>query len=94
MVGKITLLLIVLSIASADALADYVWLVLPAGLLVVVSSWKFFGLLFVLVRDSVARGWANFSTASEVEPMLQLPPAGEAARAREIDAERRRLIRE
>ena len=94
MVGKITLLLIVLAIASADAFANQIWLVLPAGLLVVVFSWTFLGLFYKLIRDSVARAWSNLSPASAAEPETQLPASAEAARAREIDEERRKLLDE
>jgi hypothetical protein len=94
MVGKITLLLIVLSMASADAFAQQIWLVLPAGLLVVMVSWVFFGLFFKLIRDSVARVWANLTPASETESSAQIPSSAEAARAREIDAERRKMVEE
>jgi len=94
MVGKITLLLIVLAIASADTFANQVWLILPAGLLVVVFSWAFLGLFYKLIRDSVARAWSNLAPASEPESATQLPASAEAARAREIDAERRKLLEE
>ena len=94
MVGKITLLLIVLSMASADAFAQQIWLVLPAGLLVVMFSWVFFGLFFKLIRDSIARAWTNLTPASETESSAQIPSSAEAARAREIDAERRKMVEE
>jgi hypothetical protein len=93
MVGKITLLLITLSLASADSLASYAWVVLPAGLFVVIVSWKFLGVLFTLIRDAVARAWNNFAlehaTATDA-----LPASAEAARAREVEAERRKLMKE
>ncbi len=91
MVGKITLLLIVLSVASAEAWARYVWIVLPAGLLIVVVSWKFFGLLYGLIRDAVARAWQHVASANE-NASSELPPAAEAARAKEIDDARRNLL--
>lgn len=94
MVGKITLLLVTLSVASADAFSRYVWFVLPAGLLIVVSSWKFFGLFFTMVRDAVARGWTSMVPAGAAETITSLPAAAEAARSKEIDAERRRLLEE
>ena len=94
MVGKITLLLIVLAIASADAFANQIWLVLPAGLLVVVFSWTFLGLFYKLIRDAVARAWSNLSPASAAELETQLPASAEAARAREIDDERRKIVEE
>ncbi|MBI5650618.1 MAG: hypothetical protein HZC40_09270 [Chloroflexi bacterium] len=93
MVGKITLLLITLSLASADSLASYVWIVLPAGLFVVIVSWKFFGVLFALIRDAVARAWNNFAPA-DAPVSDALPASAEAARAKEIEAERRRLMKE
>ena len=94
MVGKITLLLVTLAVASADTFSSYTWFVLPAGLLIVVSSWKFFGLFFTLIRDAVARGWASMVPAGATESVTSLPAAAEAARAKEIDAERRRLLEE
>jgi hypothetical protein len=94
MVGKITLLLIVLALAASDAFADMMWLILPAGLLVVVLSWKFLGVLFVMIRDAVARAWSGLMPASATETITPLPTAAEAARAREIDEERRRLLEE
>ena len=93
-IGKVALLLIVLSVASADAFATSVWLILPAGLLIVVLSWKFFGVLFTMVRDAVGRSWAGMIPATAGEATAPLPAAAEAARAREIDAERRRLLEE
>ncbi len=94
MVGKITLLLIVLSLAASDAFAGQVWLILPAGLLIVVLSWKFLGVLFVMIRDAVARAWSGMMPAAVTETVTPLPAAAEAARAREIDEERRRLLEE
>lgn len=94
MVGKVTLLLVTLSVASADAFANYAWFVLPAGLLVVVTSWKFFGLFYTMLRDAVARGWADLVPATAADPGAPLPAAAEAARSKEIDAERRRLLEE
>jgi hypothetical protein len=94
LVGKVTLLLIVLALASADAFAQQVWLVLPAGLLVVIVSWTFFGLFFRMLRDAVARAWANFAPASDASATAPLSSAAEAARAREIEAERKKLLEE
>ena len=94
MVGKITLLLIVLALAASDSFADLVWLILPAGLLIVVLSWKFLGVLFVMLRDAVARTWSGIMPATATETVTPLPAAAEAARAREIDEERRRLLEE
>jgi len=94
LVGKITLLLIVLALASADAFAQQVWLVLPAGLLVVIFSWTFFGLFFKLMRDSVARAWANLAPADDTDVTARVSSSAEAARAREIEAERKKLVEE
>lgn len=94
MVGKITLLLLVLSIASAEAFANSIWLVLPAGLLIVTSSWIFLKPLFTMIRDVFARAWKTIAPASDLEPAAQLSSASEAARAREVDEERRRLVDE
>ncbi len=94
MVGKITLLLIVLALASADAFAQQVWLVLPAGLLVVIASWTFFGLFFRMLRDAVARAWMNLAPVREPESSAPISSSAEAARAREIEAERKRLLEE
>ncbi len=94
LVGKITLLLIVLALASADAFAQQVWLVLPAGLLVVIFSWTFFGLFFKLMRDAVARAWANLAPADDTDATARVSSSAEAARAREIEAERRRNVYE
>lgn len=94
MVGKITLLLLVLSLASAEAFANYIWLVLPAGLLIVTSSWIFLKPLFTMVRDAFARAWKTIAPASDLEPSVQLSSAGEAAQARKVDEERRKLLDE
>jgi hypothetical protein len=94
LVGKITLLLIVLALASADAFAQQVWLVLPAGLLVVIFSWTFFGLFFKLMRDSVARAWANLAPTDDTDATARVSSSAEAARAREIEAERKKLVEE
>ncbi len=94
MVGKVTLLLIVLAVASSPAFASMVWLVLPAGLLIVVLSWKFLGILFVMVRDAVARAWTGMMPEAAAETISTLPASAEAAQSREIDEERRRLLEE
>lgn len=94
MVGKITLLLLVLSLASAEAFANSIWLVLPAGLLIVTSSWVFLKPLFTLIRDAFARAWKAVAPASDLEPAAQLSSAGEAARAREVDDARKKLLEE
>lgn len=94
MVGKITLLLIVLSIASSDTFKDFVWLILPAGLLVVVSSWIFLKPLFLMVRGVFERAWKNIASSDELEPVAEISSSAEAARAREIDEERKKLLKE
>lgn len=94
MVGKITLLLLVLSLAASDSFGTVTWLILPAGLLVVVLSWKFLGIIFVMIRDSVARAWVGMVPEGAAEDAASLPAAAEAARARDIDEERRRLLEE
>jgi len=94
LVGKMTLLLLVLSLASAETFANYIWLVLPAGLLIVTSSWTFLKPLFTLIRDAFARAWKNLAPSSDLEPATPLSSAGEAARAREIEAERKKLVEE
>lgn len=94
LVGKVTLLLIVLALASADAFAQQVWLVLPAGLLVVIVSWTFFGLFFRMIRDAVARAWANLAPVGDAMATAPISSSAEAARAREIEAERKKLLEE
>ncbi len=93
MTGKMALLLVVLALASGDTLRTWTWFILPAGLLVVVLSWKFFGVLFVMVRNAVARAWGDFTPAAEPEE-APLPASAEAARSQQIDAERRRMLEE
>jgi hypothetical protein len=92
-VGKVTLLLIVLAIASADGFANFVWLILPAGLLIVVSSWIFLKPAFTLMRDAIARVWSNVAPA-ESDASAQISSSAEAARASEIDEARKKLIEE
>jgi hypothetical protein len=94
MVGKITLLLLVLSLAASDSFAGAAWLILPAGLLVVVLSWKFLGVLFVMIRDAVGRAWGEMLPATATETVSSLPAPAEAARSRDIDEERKRLLEE
>ncbi|MGB8643862.1 MAG: hypothetical protein WCF84_01370 [Anaerolineae bacterium] len=94
MVGKVTLLLIVLAVASSEVFKSMVWLVLPAGLLIVVLSWKFLGVLFAMVRDAAGRAWNGMIPDVAVEPATSLPAGAEAARSREIDEERKRLLDE
>jgi hypothetical protein len=94
MVGKVTLTLLVLALAASDSFAGAVWLILPAGLLVVVLSWKFLGVLFVMIRDAAARAWGDMLPAPASDINAALPAAAEAARSRDIDEERKRLLEE
>ena len=94
MIGKITLLLVVLSVASADAFKDFIWLVLPAGLLIVVSSWIFLKPLFVMTRGVFAHAWKTIAPSADLEPPASITSSAEAARANEIDAERKKLTEE
>jgi len=50
--------------------------------------------LFTLIRDAFARAWKNLAPASNREPSASISSAAEAARAREIDEERKRLLEE
>jgi hypothetical protein len=93
-VGKIALLLIVLAMASGDELSRLIWFVLPAGLLVVILSWKFLGVFYVLIRGAVGRAWSSLVPDAAAEPSASVPAAAEAARAQEIDAARRRNLEE
>lgn len=94
LVGKVALLLIVLAMASADGFSQFIWFILPAGLLIVILSWKFFGVFYVLVRGAVGRAWSSFAPDAALEPRASVPAAAEAARAQEIDAARRRNLEE
>lgn len=94
MVGKVALLLVTLSIASAEAFGQYTWFILPAGLLVVVLSWKFFGVFYTMLRDAAGRAWADMATGTAIETTGALPASAEAARAHSIDAERRKILEE
>lgn len=94
LVGKITLLLLVLSLASAETFANYVWLVLPAGLLIVTSSWIFLKPLYTLLRDAFTRAWKTIAPSNDLEPAAQLSSASEAAQAKHVDEERHKLLEE
>ncbi len=92
---KVALLLIVLALAAAQDLASYTWLILPAGLLLVVLSWKFFNIPFILLRDAAGRAWNDMVPAEADDyGAANLPAAAEASRAREIDEARRRMMEE
>jgi hypothetical protein len=93
-VGKIALLLMVLAMASGDGLSQFIWFILPAGLLVVILSWKFLGVFYTLIRSAIGRAWSNLAPSTIAEPSASVPAAAEAARAQEIDAVRRRNLEE
>ena len=93
-VGKLTVLLIVLALASAESLARYVWIVLPAGLLIAILSWTYLGVLDKMFRDAAARAWRNVVPPEDVSSAMPLPPAAEAARAHAVDEARRKLVEE
>lgn len=95
LVTKVAVLLIVLALAAASAFAEFTWLILPAGLLLVVLSWKFFSIPFVMVRDAVGRAWGDMvpADAGGYAP-ANLPSSAEAARAKEIDEARKRMMEE
>lgn len=94
LVTKVAVLLIVIALAASQAFANYVWLVLPAGLLIVVLSWKFFSIPFVMVRDAAGRAWTDLVPATVGDTGSPMPSSAEAARAREIDSERKRMVEE
>jgi len=95
LVTKVALLLIVIALAASQGLATYTWLVLPAGLLLVVLSWKFFSIPFVMVRDAAGRAWGDMVPANAGDyTEASLPSSAEASRAREIDEARRQMIQE
>lgn len=95
LVSKVALLLIVIALAASKDLAAYAWLVLPAGLLLVALSWKFFNIPFAMVRDAAGRAWGEMVPASAEEfGAANLPSSAEAARASEIDQARKRMLEE
>ena len=95
LVSKVAVLLIVLALAAASNFAQFTWLVLPAGLLLVVLSWKFFSIPFVMVRDAVGRAWGDIVPADAGGyGTVNLPSSAEASRAKEIDEARRRIVEE
>jgi hypothetical protein len=95
LVTKVAVLLIVLALAAASNFAEFTWLVLPAGLLLVVLSWKFFSIPFVMVRDAVGRAWDDMVPADAGGyASADLPSSAEAARAKEIDEARKRMMEE
>ncbi len=95
LVTQVALLLIVIALAAAQDLASYAWLVLPAGLLLTVLSWKFFSIPFTMLRDTVGRAWTDMvpETAGDYAA-ASLPSSVEATRAREIDEARKRMLNE
>jgi hypothetical protein len=95
LVSKVALLLIVVALAASQDLAAYTWLVLPAGLLLVALSWKFFNIPFVMVRDAAGRAWGEMVPAGAADyGAANLPSSAEAARASEIDQARKRMLEE
>ncbi len=89
------LLLLVLALAAAQDVAGYTWLVLPAGLLLTVLSWKFFSIPFAMMRDAVGRAWTDMVPDSAGDyAAANLPSSAEASRAREIDEARKRMLNE
>lgn len=92
---QVALLLIVIALAAAQDLAGSTWLILPAGLVLTVLSWKFFSIPFALVRDAVGRAWNDMAPAPAGEyAAASLPSSAEATRARDIDEARRRMLEE
>lgn len=95
LVTEVALLLIVLALAAAPNLASFTWLVLPAGLLLTVISWRFFSIPFNMVRDAVGRAWNDVVPANARDyGGANLPSSAEAARAAEIDHARRSMLDE
>lgn len=95
LVTKVALLLIVIALAASQGLANFTWLVLPAGLLLVVLSWKFFSIPFVMVRDAAGNAWNGMVPANAGDyGAAAMPSSAEASRAREIDEARRRMLQD
>ncbi len=95
LVTKVAVLLIVLALAAATDFAQFTWLILPAGLFLVVMSWKFFSIPFVMARDAAGRAWGEMVPADAGGyAATNLPTSAEAARAREIDQARRDMLNE
>src|SRR5207244_1574001 len=89
LVSKVALLLIVLALAASQDLASYAWMVLPAGLLLVALSWKFFEIPFAMVRNAAGGMWNDMVPAAAGDyAAANLPSSAEAARAREVDEAR------
>lgn len=95
LVTKVAVLLIVLALAASSTFAEFTWLVLPAGLLLVVLSWKFFNIPFVMARDAAGRAWSDMVPATAGDyAVTNLPSSAEATRAKEIDEARKRMLEE
>lgn len=95
LITKVALLLIVIAVAAADGMSQYTWLILPAGLTLVVVSWKFFAIPFTMVRDAAGRAWGDMVPATAGDyAAANLPSTAEASRAREIDEARRSMLKE
>lgn len=93
LVTKTAVLLIVLALAASQAFAPFVWLVLPAGLLLVVLSWQFFRIPFVMLREALGRMYADMLPATVGDYAASLP-SFEAAQTRAIDEARRQMVQE
>lgn len=93
LVTKVALLLIVLALAASQDLASSAWIILPAGLLLVALSWKFFNIPFAMMRDAAGGMWNDMVPPGAGDgSAANLPSTAEAARAREIDEARKRML--
>jgi hypothetical protein len=89
-VGKIALLVIVITLAGAASFSGWSYLLLPTGLLVVIFSWNFIGIGYKMLRDTVAGQWSRLAPA-ESDAGVPLSSSAEQARARTVDEERKRM---
>jgi hypothetical protein len=94
LVTKMGLFLLILAIVNSASLAPMIAFVLPAGLLAVIFSWKFFGVIYTLVGNSVSRMWTSLMPEAIDGAGASLPSSAEAARARDIDAARKKNLEE
>lgn len=92
-VGKIALMIIVITLAGSDSLINWSYLILPAGLLVVIFSWNFIGIGYKMLHDAVAKQWSQLAPAESDAP-APLSPSAEQARARAVDEERKSITEE
>lgn len=93
-VGKVTLLLVVLAFSGAPGYASLAHLILPAGLLIVIFSWKFVGLGYTMLAEAVGREWRQLAPAAETAMPAPLSPSAERSRAALIDQDRKGLLDE